>query len=110
MLTYRPALEQDYPFIVNLIPDEEELFLVYPAARFPFTIEQVLQLAQQRLELTVASDGDRVVGFGNLYDYQPGKYVFIGNIYLLKQFRGAGHGKLLVCHMIELAFNKLNVP
>jgi ribosomal protein S18 acetylase RimI-like enzyme len=103
-MEFRKATEQDYDAIVQLIPSEEELFLVYPKGKHPFTVEQLRSLAETRKELTLVIDGGEVIGFANLYDVQPGQWAFIGNVVVSKTLRGRGIGRALVVHMIRQAF------
>jgi ribosomal protein S18 acetylase RimI-like enzyme len=103
-LEFRPAVEADYPAICALVPTEDELFLVYPRGRFPLTAEQLRELAATRHALTVATDGPQVIGFANLYDLVPGESAFIGNVVIARERRGAGLGRALINHMLDLAF------
>ncbi len=100
----RPATQEDYKAIVSLVPNREELFLVYPKGKHPFTVSQLQELAESRTELTVAVQEGRVIGFANLYDLQPGKWAFIGNVVIHREFRGSGLGQKLVAHMVQIAF------
>lgn len=105
----RNTHKNDYPSICDLVKTEEELFLVYPAARFPLTRQTLEHLAVKRLALTVLELDNTIVGFANLYDFTPGKQVFIGNVIIEDQQRGKGLGKMLVQHMLNTAFVELNV-
>lgn len=110
MSQFRPALKTDYPDICKLIESREELFLVYPKGRYPFTELQLNELAQERKELTVATIDDRVIGFASLYNYQAAQSAFIGNIIIDKSHRGKGLGRQLVSHMLKLGFEKHQLP
>jgi ribosomal protein S18 acetylase RimI-like enzyme len=105
----RNAHKNDYPSICNLVKTKEELFLIYPAARFPLTIHMLEQLALKRLALTVVELEKRIIGFANLYAFTPDKEVFIGNVIIEDQQRGSGTGKMLIQHMLDIAFIELNV-
>lgn len=107
---FRPAAVADYPAIGALIPDEDELFRVYPRGRFPLTVAQVEGLAQVRHDLTVAVDARRVVGFANLYDRVPGASAFVGNVVIARDRRGQGLGQRLVNHMPDLVFERHAIP
>ena len=109
-IAFRPALAADYPAICTLIPDEDELFRVYPRGRFPLTVEQLQVLAQTRHELTVAATSARVIGFANLYDLVPGESAFIGNVVIDRDCRGQGFGRRLVGYMLDLAFERHALP
>jgi ribosomal protein S18 acetylase RimI-like enzyme len=106
----RLATPEDYREIVALVPNREELYLVYPKGKHPFTVSQLQELAESRKELTVAVQDGRVVGFANLYGLQSEKWVFIGNVVIQPTFRGSGLGQKLVEHMVQLAFEKYRVP
>lgn len=107
---FRAVREDDFQAICNLIPSEEELFLIYAQGRYPLDIKQVKTLVDKRMEPTVMLHDGEVVGFGNFYWYREQKSVFIGNIVLDRTLRGKGFGKRLVSHMIDLAFTKYNLP
>ena len=66
-MVIRTARVDDFQAIAGLITSQEELFRVYPAGQYPFTVEQVRKLAEQRMELTVLTEDGVVVGFANLY-------------------------------------------
>lgn len=53
---------------------------------------------------------DRVAGFANFYGYREARSVVIGNVVVDPSLRGKGWGKLLVRHMIDLAFRKYDLP
>mgnify|MGYP001825202339 FL=1 len=106
MIAIRAATPHDLESISRLIPDQHELFMVYPAGRFPFTVDQVEQLFEQRFEFTVVYDGDRIIGFANLYDRVRQNFAFIGNVFIHPDYRGQGLGKLVLQYMIKAAFEK----
>ncbi len=110
MLEFREVTDKDYERICKLIKSEEEMFLVYPSGRFPFTVDQVKELSQMRKELTVAVEENSIIGFANLYDYERNKSAFIGNVVIDKNHRGKGLGKKIVSHMLKVAFEKHNLP
>jgi len=105
----REATPLDFEAIVQLLPTVDELFLVYPKGQHPFTVDQVRFLAETRKELTVAVEKGEVIGFANLYDVAQGQWAFIGNVIVATAFRGQGVGRLLVSHLIRLAFEKYDV-
>ena len=108
--TIRPARPDDYQAICDLIPNEEELFLVYPKGRHPLTVAQLERLLQKRLEPTVLLRDDRVVGFADFYRYKPGKSAYIGNVVVDPAQRGRAFGSEIIVHLIELAFSKYDLP
>jgi len=106
MTEFRKATEKDFERICKLIKSEEELYLVYPSGNYPFTVDQVRELSRTRKELTVAVDGDEIIGFANLYDYKPNESAFIGNVVIDQNYRGKGLGKKIVSYMLNIAFDK----
>lgn len=108
-MEYRLATTHDFEAIVRLIPTQDELFLVYPKGKHPFSVEQVRALSISRTELTVAVEKGEVIGFANLYDVQKGQHAFIGNVIVAKGYRGQGIGRQLVSHMTQQAYSKHNV-
>jgi ribosomal protein S18 acetylase RimI-like enzyme len=110
MIQIRPALQQDLDTIAGLVPNPQELFLVYPNGHYPFTLEQVSDLFNERFEFNVVCIDDRIVGFANLYQYQPGQYAFIGNVFIVPDCRGQGLGKVMLQYMIKAAFEKYHLP
>jgi ribosomal protein S18 acetylase RimI-like enzyme len=109
MYIFREANERDIDGIAKLITSKEELFYVHPKGRYPFTVDQVRELFRTRKELTVAVNGNEIIGFANLYDYVPEKSAFIGNVVIDKRFRGKGVGKDIVSRMLKLCYNKHNL-
>jgi len=103
---FRDAVSSDYEDICKLVPSERELYLVYPGGRHPLTVDQVKQLSQERKELTVTTDGLKIVGFANLYDFNDKERAFIGNVVIENSFRGKGFGNKLIGHMLSVAFSK----
>lgn len=110
MWEFREATVEDFEGICGLIESKEELFLVYPSGKYPFTVEQIVELAQVRKELTIATESNEIIGFANLYDYDPGKSVFIGNVVVDKKHRGKGIGKEIILYMQKVAFEKFKLP
>lgn len=106
MIEIRAAVSDDLVAITNLLATPDELFLVYPKGRFPFTIPQAQKLFNERFEFTVLCDGDKIAGFANLYDRQQDEHAFIGNVFIAPEYRRQGLGKLLLNYMIKAAFAK----
>ncbi len=110
MYQFRTATENDFSAICSLIHDREELFLVYPAGRYPLTVEQLEELAQQREELTVVAKDGEVIGFADFYDRVAEESVYIGNVIVAREHRGRGVGRMLVTKMINKAFGAYDLP
>lgn len=106
----REATTEDFEAIVRLVPSQEELFLVYPKGKHPFSVSQLRALADVRKELTVAVQDGEIIGFANLYDLEARQWAFIGNVVVSRAFRGKGLGRQLVAHMVRVAFEKYRVP
>ena len=109
MYEFREAIEADYENICDLIKGRNELFLVYPNGSYPFNVDQLTELSKTRIELTVVTEGNRVLGFANLYNHKPKEYAFIGNVIIDKSQRGKGIGKELVSYMLEKAYSKYDL-
>ncbi len=110
MYEIREVTEKYFEGICDLIDSEEELFWVYPNGEYPLTVSQVIKLSKERKELTVAVDGGEVIGFANLYNYQPYKVAFIGNVVIDKRHRGKGLGKEIISYMLGKSIEKYNLP
>jgi ribosomal protein S18 acetylase RimI-like enzyme len=109
-LNFRCVSSDDYQAICTLISSEEELFMVYPRGTYPFTVEKLDALAQSRRALTVATLDGKIAAFANLYDFEEGRFAFIGNIVVDKACRGRGIGKAMVAHMLEIAYQQYHLP
>ena len=110
MHKFRAATEKDFDGISKVIKSKEELFLVYPNGKYPFTVSQVKELSEVRKELTVAVEDNEIIGFANLYDFKPRELVFIGNVIIEKSHRGKGLGKEVVSYMLDKAYEKYDLP
>jgi len=110
MCKFREATEKDFELICNLIKSKDELFLVYPGGKYPLTVSQVKKLSEVREELTVAVDSNEIIGFANLYNYEPNQSAFIGNVIVEKNHRGRGIGKEIVSYMLSKAHDKYTLP
>ena len=110
MPAFRSATPEDFPAICQLITSEEELFLVYPKGKYPLTVAQLESLAEVREQLTVMVEGERVIGFANLYHHRPGQFAYIGNVIVDPHCRGRGLGRLLIEYLFDLAVERLVLP
>jgi ribosomal protein S18 acetylase RimI-like enzyme len=109
-VSFRSIVEDDFQTICDLMPSQEELFLIYDRGRYPLTVSQVRKLVEHRMDPTVMLHRGEVVGFGDFYNYCEGKSVFIGNIVVDRSLRGKGLGRRLVCYLIARAFNEYDLP
>ena len=110
MSMVRKIKKEDYAEVCKLMTSKEEFFLVCPRGTYPLTIEQIEELTKVRKELAVIEDNNKIIGFANLYDYEPMKFAFIGNVIIDKNHRFKGLGRKLISHMIESAFKSQNLP
>ncbi|WP_317933146.1 GNAT family N-acetyltransferase [Halioxenophilus sp. WMMB6] len=106
MMKIVAADESHFADIACLVSTPEELYLVYPRGRFPWSGEQVKALAVSRREPTVVLVDGQVVAFANLCNVDPGAVAFIGNVIVADPFKGRGIGQALIRHMIELCQNR----
>jgi ribosomal protein S18 acetylase RimI-like enzyme len=105
----RRALPDEYQAICDLIPDDDELFLVYPKGRHPLTVGQLAELLEQRMEPTILLSECTTAGFGDLYGYRAGRSAFIGNVIVDPLRRGRGFGRMIISHLIDLAFDRYDL-
>lgn len=110
MTEIRAIRPEELATIPRLIPNRQELFLVYPKGQFPFSLAQVKKLYQQRFEFTVVCEDGIIAGFANLYDLKPSQYAFIGNLFIIPEYRRKGLGKVLMQYMIKAVFEKYRLP
>ena len=103
-------MEDDYWQICQLFSSPEEMHLIYPSGTSPMTVEQLQAIARSRLDLTSVVEGDRIVGFSNLYNYTPSQFAFIGNVVIHPSHRGSGLGKASISCTIDRCFNSHNLP
>lgn len=97
---------EHYAAITRLVSSPEELYLIYPAGQYPWTVEALTELATVRSDFTVGLVDSRVVAYANLYNVNLGKSVFIGNLIVDDAYKGRGIGKRLAQHMMDLCAHK----
>jgi ribosomal protein S18 acetylase RimI-like enzyme len=91
-----------FPDISRLPSSAEELKLLYSGKGFPWTIEQIQELYEQRSDFTGVLVDGTLAAFANLYNVNPGHSAFLGNIIVADAFKGRGIGRLLTEYMTEL--------
>lgn len=101
---HRPLRPEDAPTIRGFPRDAEELFFMFPAARWPLTAEALLEAAVQRSDPTVVESGGRVVAYANLVKVEPRQFAVIGNVVVAPSERGRGAGRYLVEAMAAKGF------
>jgi len=110
MSQIRIAEKKDFERICHLIKSRKELFLVFPSGSYPLTISQIEKLSEVRMDLSVLTEENIIIGFANFYNYEAKKCIFIGNVIIDKDHRFKGLGKYIVLHMINVAYEKYNLP
>lgn len=83
--------------------NEEELFYLFPTARYPLTLAQLVQAVAKRAAPTVVEEAGQVVAFADLYRLKHGNYSNIGNVMVAPEARGRGVGRYLIEQMIAIA-------
>jgi len=107
---FRRALKSDYPAICALVGSRDELSLVQPGAKYPWTVKQLARLTDLRRDLMVAELAGRVVAFADLYGVEPQQHAYIGNLVVAPLIRGRGVGRRLIAVMLEIIYQELGVP
>lgn len=105
-LTHRPVEAVDIPLVCAFPQSAEELFFLFPWARYPLTPAQLENAIAQRADSTVVELDGQVAGFANFYRWDQGGSCAIGNVIVAPCFRGQGVGRYLIESMIGLAFSK----
>ena len=100
--THREARLDDLSQISTFPQNAMELYFMYPKATFPLTYEQLKINFDNRANGTVFLSDETVVAFANLYDIEPGKQCFLGNVIINPPFRGKGVGEYLLKTMAEI--------
>lgn len=108
-LTYRPVAEKDIAAICGFPQSEEELFFMFPKAKFPLTPSQLRETIAERSDSTVVELDGEVVAFANFYRWAAGGCCSIGNVIVCPAARGRGIGRYLIEQMVALAFSKHRV-
>lgn len=102
-MLHRPVTALDLPLLCTFPRTEEELFYLYPSARYPLTPEQLARCIAQRSAPTVVEDGGRVVAFADLFRLKGSRLVNIGNVMVAPEARGRGVGRYLIEAMVDSA-------
>jgi ribosomal protein S18 acetylase RimI-like enzyme len=101
--SHRPANLEDLPQICTFPQNPMELYFMYPKATFPLTYDRLKFNFDNRSNCTVFLTDETVVAFANMYDIEPGKQCFLGNVIINPAFRGQGVGEYLLDTMAEIA-------
>lgn len=97
---FTEAKKEHFPEIANLVSSPEELYLVYPSGHYPWSIEQLNALHEQRKNFTIAVVNGTVAAFANIYQVKTGESAFIGNLIVAEKYKQQGIGKALTMHMM----------
>ncbi|WP_241781372.1 GNAT family N-acetyltransferase [Acidithiobacillus thiooxidans] len=105
-LTHRPVDKKDIHFICGFPQSEDELFFMFPKAKFPLSFSQLWDAVAQRSDSSVVELDGEVIAFANFYRWESGGRRSIGNVIVSPAARGRGVGRYLIEQMISLAFEK----
>ncbi len=105
-LTHRPFELRDLAAICRFPQNADELFFMFPKARYPLTPDQLAAVIAERTDATVAELDGEPVGFANFHQWGLHSVCSIGNLIVAPAARGQGVGTYLIRHMVELAFAK----
>ena len=108
-LSYREAERDDFKEICKLPQDAEELFYMFPKAKYPLSLSQLVSAVKNRSDSTVILHNDEIVGFANFYEVDSNKYCSIGNVIVNSNFRNKGIGEFLIKTMEHIGIGKYNV-
>lgn len=103
LYTHRESCLEDLPLICPFPQNAVELYFMYPKANFPLTFEQLKYNFENRSDSTIFLSGETVVAYANLYDVEPGRQCFLGNVIINHLFRGKGVSDYLLRTMAEIA-------
>ena len=108
-LTHRPLQEKDLESICTFPRSEEELFYMFPKARYPLTVEQLLDVAKNRHDPSVVLVNEVVAGYGNFIEVKEGERCVIGNLVVKPSERGKGVASYLINAFVDIAFQRYAV-
>ena len=104
ILSYRNLLEQDVEHICAFPQNEVESFYAAPKIRYPWTPDQMMNVAAQRRSLTVIADAeDRPIAYSNLYDFElETGCCWLGNVLVSPAHRG----QAVAPYLVEVMMNR----
>jgi len=108
MYQYRPLQSSDLETLCTFPQNEEELFFMFPKAKYPLTPDQIWEVARNRLEPTVILIDQEIVSYANFYDHD-GEFCWLGNVIVSPDYRGKGVSQYLIGVMETIAKQKLKV-
>lgn len=107
-LSYRSVEMADLEVICRLPQNTEELFFMFPRAKYPLTEEQLETAVNNRFDSTVVLLNGEIVGFANFYEKEENHYCSIGNVIVSSKFRNCGIGSFQIQTMERIALEKYN--
>ena len=108
-ISHRTVEVSDLNKICQLPKNEEELFFMFPKAKYPLTENQLESAINSRFDSTVILSNNVIVGFVNFYEVKKNQYSSIGNVVVDANYRNLGIGKYLIRTMEQIAIEKYNV-
>ena len=110
-VVFREAQPLDFDKVAKLVTDADELYVISPKSHFPWTAEQVANIAQTREFNTVAIDKDSqiIIGYANMYNVTD-KTAYIGNVIVHGEYRNQQIGEQLMQYMIAICQDKQVMP
>lgn len=106
MFTHRLLEDKDLETICTFPQSVEELFFMFPKATHPLTPEQLLDIAENRHDLTVVLVNGVVAGYANFIEVHEGSHCSIGNLIIKPSERGVGAASYLVNTFVNMAFQR----
>ena len=103
ILGIKAVEEHEIEIICGLPQNEYELYFMFPAAKWPLTVEQMSSAIKNRYDSTVITYDGEIAGFANFYEVAPNAYVSVGNVVVNPKFRKNGVGKYLIETMERIA-------
>lgn len=105
-MQFLPLGPENFEAIAQLPSSAEELNLLYSGKTYPWTVEQIQVLYEQRSDFTGVFVDGTLAAFANLYNVRPGHSAFLGNIIVNDAFKGRGIGHALTVHMTQIVKQK----
>lgn len=109
IITFRAVEERDYEEICLLPQNEEELFFMFPKAKYPLSINYLEESLQNRYEATVFLLNKKIVGYANYYELEEKQYCSIGNVVVSPLHRGKGIGEFIINTMEHIGTEKYDI-
>lgn len=110
-MMFREAQPCDFNKVAKLAKDADELYVISPKSYFPWTAEQVANIAETREFNTVAinEDSKTIIGYANMYNVTD-KTAYIGNVIVHGEYRNQQVGEQLMQYMMAICQDKQVTP